>query len=176
MGNDIISSLLKDNTPILINSRIGMFKLSIGHNNELELQVPNDFVFKILGDLNISIEGELNIDSSELNIVTYGNDINLDSADANIHLNSCRAKQIKNIPKYRDKMLEQKKETDEQYGTNSKKSNNKKDIYDMLGDILKRLSVLEERDKTTINLTKDGLNSYVMQRFDELRKELEHDD
>ncbi len=175
--------LLQKDSPILIDTPVGIFKVLVNSNNELQLHIPDKLSFKIYGNLNVSIDGELNIDSSELNVVTNGKDINLDSVNANIHLNSYRAKQIKNIPKFKDERLKQEKVLKDGLDSAEKDSKQKHldknhitELYDLLGDVLKRLAILEEKDRSTIELSKSGLNSYVMERFQKLKEELLQDD
>lgn len=165
----MINDLLLKEKPVIINTKFGQFVLKLNSKGELELDLPDNFKLNIKGDLNLILNGEFNVDASEVNIVSRGDDINLDSLDASIYLNSYRAKQIKDIPEYIKLRKEQ-----ESAKKNSKQEHRDHvtEIYELLGSVIKRLDALEEREKSVIDITKDDVDSRILDRAEKMKNSL----
>lgn len=68
------------------------------YNNELIINIPKNCKIKFLNDINIDIDGQFNILSfNQMNLCSVNNNINIDSLNAAIYLNSEKAVQLKKI-------------------------------------------------------------------------------
>ena len=68
-------------------------------NNELLINLPKDLKIRFLNNIDIITENDFNVLSlNEINLCSVNHDINIDSLNSAIYLNSQKAKQIKNIP------------------------------------------------------------------------------
>ncbi len=136
----VIEAKTKD---VTIQTANGITKIQIHNNIKLGIEVDGDLMLKSGGDLVITADGEIDL-------ITKGKPICIESLDSELHFNSRLAKPIKDLPesiKARQKMIEQ---------------NNK---YIQIANMAeKRNKLLKERVSILEKLVKDISNNFKLNK------------
>ena len=74
--------------------------------NTLSINVPKDLKIELTNSLNIEILGEFNLLAFGMNLLSLQNNINIDSYNSAIHLNSRRCKQLHTLKSTANHLLE----------------------------------------------------------------------
>lgn len=144
---------VKQSSIIAIPTPLGDFQLTFDtENNTCVVQLPKDIKFAIIGNIDLKVSGDLNAETSgEINLLSHNNMICLDSLDSSIHFNSLMAKQIRDLPEISSKReicFSSPPPLDE----DKLKLNPLEKLMSGMCDLVRRITVLEEREKGVINL------------------------
>ena len=153
---------------IQLKTEFGEFGIRLDiENKALKIDIPDDFKIMIGGDLTLETDGEINL-------LTHGKDVNIDSLDAFIWFNSYKCKQIRDIPEMVDRrnaQIEQrKKEREEQ---KNKTCPQMADMLELFGQLSERISRLENLEERTIDI---GETSDIAMIKRKIERGLEHDE
>ena len=74
--------------------------------NTLSINVPKDLKIELTNSLNVEILGEFNLLAFGMNLLSLQNNINIDSYNSAIHLNSRRCKQLHTLKSTANHLLE----------------------------------------------------------------------
>lgn len=74
--------------------------------NTLSINVPKDLKIELTNSLNMEILGEFNLLAFGMNLLSLQNNINIDSYNSAIHLNSRRCKQLHTLKSTANHLLE----------------------------------------------------------------------
>jgi len=122
-----------------------LVKVNIQGNMSVSIGFDNDVLLRTEGDFVVASKGEINF-------ISDGEPICIDSLNSVIHLNSREGKYIKDLPesiKYRERLKEERKQNT-QIATMQEIQNK---------TLKKRVSILEDKLEEVGNILKDFVNS-----------------
>lgn len=144
--------------PLELLTPIGTFYLILDVDQKMiQVQVPEGFKLGFVNGLDIALGGDLDIDSiGEVNLVTRGKNINIDSLEAAIYLNSLKSKQTRDDPNWdsqRNELMEIARSKRDEIEHQKKHSCSTERLLELVSDLTERVERLEKENAELRNIT-----------------------